>query len=113
MASLEPSDLSEIIRGSKAQRQCSIGLNETARAIEQGSVACCISAQDHTQKDAMNLIEALCGENKTPLIKVDSKELLGEWAGLAKLDEEGNVAKADPADAWLFDLFLLAQLARK
>jgi len=96
MSSLEPSDLSEIIRGAKAQRQCSIGLNETARAIEQGNAAVCISAQDHTEKNAMNLVEALCGENKTPLIKVDKKELLGEWAGLAKLDEEGNVAKARP-----------------
>jgi len=96
MASIEPTDLAEIIRGSKATRQLRLGLNETVRAIEQGQVACCIAANDHTQKDCTNLIEALCAENKTPLLKVDSKELLGEWAGLAKFDEEGNVAKARP-----------------
>jgi len=96
MSALEPSDLASLIQGANATRQCRKGLNEVARAIEQGSVACCISAQDHTQKDALKLVEALCAENKTPLIKVDSKDLLGEWAGLAKMDEEGNVAKARP-----------------
>lgn len=41
------------------------------------------------------MIEALCNEpeEKIPLIKVSDAKLLGEWAGLCKLDQDGNARK--------------------
>jgi len=96
MASIEPADLSTIIRASRAQRNCYLGLNEVCRAIEQGGVKLCLLANDVNDDSYKKLIEALSGETRTALVKVDSKELLGEWAGLAKIDEEGNVTKQRP-----------------
>jgi len=93
MAAIEPTDLSAIIRGSRAQRTCYLGLNEVCRAIEQGGIELLLLANDVNDASYKSLIEALAGETRTALIKVDSKDLLGEWAGLAKIDEEGNVTK--------------------
>jgi small subunit ribosomal protein S12e len=39
------------------------------------------------------LIQALCQEHGIPIIKVDSNQKLGEWAGLCKLDAEGKARK--------------------
>merc|ERR1712131_62244 len=39
------------------------------------------------------LVTALCMEHNIPLIKVDSNMKLGEWAGLCKIDNEGNARK--------------------
>jgi len=93
---LEPQDLSAILRGARNQRHAYLGLNEAVRAMEQGGVELCILANDVNDEAYRSLVEALANETRTALIKVDSRELLGEWAGLARLDEEGNVAKARP-----------------
>lgn len=37
---------------------------------------------------------SLCAEHKINLIKVADPKVLGTWAGLAKLDREGNARKA-------------------
>ena len=39
------------------------------------------------------LVQALCQEHQIPLIKVDSNQKLGEWAGLCKLDADGKPRK--------------------
>merc|ERR1712088_872986 len=39
-------------------------------------------------------VTAITKEGKTALINVDSKEILGTWCGLSKIDEEGEVVKA-------------------
>lgn len=41
----------------------------------------------------MKLIEALCAEHNINLIKVADPKKLGEWAGLCKIDREGNPRK--------------------
>lgn len=92
--SLEGSDLSAVMRGARVQRHAFLGLNEAVRAVEQGNVELILLANDVNDAAYKSLIEAIAAETKTSLIKVDSKELLGEWAGFAKMDEEGNVVKA-------------------
>jgi len=96
MAAIEAQDLSQVMRGARQMRHAFLGLNEAVRAIEQGGIELCLLANDVNDDAYKSLIEALASETKTALIKVDSKDLLGEWAGLAKMDEEGNVAKARP-----------------
>ena len=71
-----------------------LGLKESVRSIAQGQSALVFLASDVGEAQYKSLVEAICRENSTALIKVDSKELLGQWCGLAKLDEEGEVAKA-------------------
>ncbi len=41
----------------------------------------------------MKLVEALCAEHSIDLIKVDDNKLLGEWAGMCKIDKEGKARK--------------------
>lgn len=39
------------------------------------------------------MIEALCAEHNIQLIKVSDAKVLGQWAGLAKIDREGKPRK--------------------
>merc|ERR1712130_30333 len=69
------------------------GLNETARALEKGQAQLAILADDCHQPDYKKLVEALCAENGTPLLSVPEAKQLGQWAGLCKIDSEGEARK--------------------
>lgn len=69
------------------------GLREACRALENGEAQMCILAEDCDQPDYKKLIEALCSEKAVNLISVPTKQQLGEWAGLCKLDSEGQARK--------------------
>mmetsp|Transcript_44151 Transcript_44151/g.112692 ORF Transcript_44151/g.112692 Transcript_44151/m.112692 type:complete len:143 (-) Transcript_44151:123-551(-) len=71
------------------------GLHEACRAIEKGEgfARLCVLAEDCNQPDYTKLIEALCHERNVDLITVPSNKQLGEYAGLCKIDEEGNARK--------------------
>merc|ERR1712110_286023 len=45
----------------------------------------CVLAENCDEKEYKKLVQALCQEHQIPLIKVDSNQKLGEWAGLCKL----------------------------
>ena len=46
-----------------------------------------------TESEYIKLVEALCAEHNINLIKVADAKKLGEWAGLCKIDREGNARK--------------------
>jgi small subunit ribosomal protein S12e len=46
-----------------------------------------------TESEYIKLVEALCAEHNINLIKVSDAKKLGEWAGLCKIDREGNARK--------------------
>ena len=69
------------------------GVNECVKAIERGQGQLCVLAQDCNQPDYVKLVEGLCKEYNVSLIAVPSNETLGEWAGLCKIDAEGNPRK--------------------
>eukprot|EP01023_Acetabularia_acetabulum_P030206 TRINITY_DN2843_c2_g1_i1.p3 TRINITY_DN2843_c2_g1~~TRINITY_DN2843_c2_g1_i1.p3 ORF type:complete len:147 (-),score=28.01 TRINITY_DN2843_c2_g1_i1:121-561(-) len=69
------------------------GLHEACRAIERDDAELCILADDCDQPDYKKLIEALCGEKNVSLIGVPERKVLGELAGMCKLDAEGNAQK--------------------
>ena len=50
-------------------------------------------AEDCNQPDYKKLIEALCAEHNVSLISVPENKGLGEMAGLARIDAEGNARK--------------------
>lgn len=72
------------------------GINECARAIDRDKAKVCFLAKNCENADYKTLIKALCTEHSVPLVEVEDREHLGEWAGLCKVDSNGvarNVAK--------------------
>ena len=53
----------------------------------------CLLANNVEEPAYTRLVEALCQEHQIRLLKVDSNKTLGEWAGLCKIDREGNPRK--------------------
>src|SRR2546426_6708940 len=50
----------------------------------------CVLATSCDEPGYAKLIEALCKEHRIDLMKVDDSKKLGEWAGLCKIDKEGQ-----------------------
>lgn len=69
------------------------GLNEAARALERGSAQLAVLADDCDQPDIKKLVEALCAEHNVSLLSVPESKQLGQWAGLCKLDADGEPRK--------------------
>merc|ERR1712054_420893 len=69
------------------------GLRECQKALEKGQVHLCILAGDCNEPAYVSLITALCLERNVKLLKVKNGKSLGEWAGLRKLDREGQPRK--------------------
>lgn len=65
-----------------------------AKALDRGEAFLCILAKDCDNDEYTKLVKALCAEGSVPLIMADSGVEIGEWCGLAKYDDEGNVRKA-------------------
>ena len=86
------------------------GLRECAKALDKRQAHLCVLVETCTEAEYLKLIEALRAEHKINLIKVrtfndrvrlgltslrqvgDAK-VLGTWAGLCKIDREGNPRK--------------------
>ena len=56
----------------------------------------CVLAEDCNQPDYKKLIEALCAEQNVSLLSVPEAKQLGQWAGLCKIDAEGEARKVPP-----------------
>ena len=69
------------------------GLSEVARSLDRGDAHLCILAKDCDDANYTKLINALCHQNNIDIIEVDERAQLAEWAGLAKVDREGNIKK--------------------
>jgi len=91
---MDASDIQAVVQQSLASRNAKLGLKEVARLVAQGNAAACLLASDVSEKEYKAVIEGLCRENKTPLLNVDSKEILGQWCGLSKVDDEGEVVRS-------------------
>ncbi len=48
-----------------------------------------------TEAEYIKLVEALCATHTIPLIKVGDAKVLGKWAGLCKIDRDGNARKIE------------------
>jgi len=85
--------IQQTIQERKAANQTRCGFNESRRKIENSEAVLCFLASNCDNQNYVKTIEALCRDRSTPIIKIESNELLGKWAGLCKLDEEGEVKK--------------------
>jgi len=113
----ETSAVKEVLKKALVYDGLARGLREAAKAIEKGQASLVLLAQDCTEQNYKNVIEALAAEQNVNLLHVPSNKDLGEWAGLRKLDATGNAHKVvscscvvvknfgeqTPALAWLLD----------
>lgn len=84
-----------VLRTSLVHDGLARGLREASKALSRGEAKLCVLCDSVTEESIIKLVEALCNEpdEKIPLIKVSDAKLLGEWAGLCQLDQEGNARK--------------------
>mmetsp|Transcript_20347 Transcript_20347/g.49873 ORF Transcript_20347/g.49873 Transcript_20347/m.49873 type:complete len:147 (-) Transcript_20347:78-518(-) len=87
------SALQEVLKMSLIADGLARGLNECAKALDHKEAQLCVLAQDCDEASYTGLIEALCAEMGVNLVRVPERKQLGEWAGLCKIDEEGNATK--------------------
>jgi len=69
------------------------GQHEVCKTLGRGEAHLCVLASNCEHPDYVKLVEALCAERNINLMKVDDRKKLGEWAGLCKIDKEGNARK--------------------
>merc|ERR1712008_543325 len=62
------------------------GLHEAVKALDKRQALLCLLANNCDEPGYTKLVEALCQEYQIRLLKVDSNKILGEWAGLCKID---------------------------
>jgi len=85
--------LQEIMKLAMTHDGIARGLREAVKALDKRQALLCILASNCDEQTYVKLIEALCAEHAINLIKVDDNKKLGEWAGLCKIDNEGNARK--------------------
>ncbi|KAJ1981510.1 40S ribosomal protein S12 [Dimargaris xerosporica] len=69
------------------------GLRQCCMALDSRQAHVCILSDSCTETEYVKLVEALCKEHSINLIKVSDPKKIGEWAGLCKIDREGNPRK--------------------
>ena len=87
--------LKVVLRTSLVHDGLARGLRESAKALTRGEAQLVVLVDSVTEDNIIKLVEGLANdpENKVPLIKVADAKQLGEWAGLGKIDREGNARK--------------------
>ncbi|KXN69310.1 40S ribosomal protein S12 [Conidiobolus coronatus NRRL 28638] len=85
--------LQQVLKRSMVHDGLVRGLRECVKALDRRQAHLCVLVESCTEKDYVKLVEALCNEHQISLIKVSDAKKLGEWAGLCKIDREGNARK--------------------
>ncbi|CAD7928038.1 unnamed protein product [Amoebophrya sp. A120] len=69
------------------------GLHEGAKVIDAGKAQFVFLSESCDEPAYKKLVKALCAEKQVPLYEVPDSKKLGEWAGLCKIDSDGNARK--------------------
>ncbi|KAJ3253014.1 40S ribosomal protein S12 [Boothiomyces macroporosus] len=85
--------LKQVLKKALINDGLSRGIRECVKALDRRQAQLCVLVETCTEKEYLKLVEALCVEHNINLIKLDDAKKLGEWAGLCKIDREGNARK--------------------
>ncbi|KAH9977595.1 40S ribosomal protein S12 [Lactifluus volemus] len=85
--------LEQVLKKSLKHDGLARGLRECAKALDRRQAHVCVLVETCTEAEYIKLIEALCATHTIPLIKVGDAKVLGKWAGLCKIDRDGNARK--------------------
>merc|ERR1712137_1238684 len=84
------SALKRVLKNALCHDGLARGIRECARMLDKRRVHLCVLAKNCSEPAYQKLIKALCTEHAINLLEVDDNAELGEWAGLCKIDAEGN-----------------------
>ena len=90
------SALKIVLRNSLNHGQLARGLRECLKAIDRHQAHLCVLSSACDEESYVKLVTSFCMENNIPLLKVDDPRLLGEWAGICKMNKEGKAFKVVP-----------------
>ncbi|KAG9397047.1 Ribosomal protein S12e [Carpediemonas membranifera] len=85
--------LREVMKSARFTDGLLRGLREVAKAVDSKRAVICLLAADCDNQQYTKLVTALCKDREVPLMQVESKKTLGEWAGLCRFNEEGEACK--------------------
>ena len=69
------------------------GLHEAAKVIDAGKAQMVFLSDSCDEPAYKKLVKELCLEKSVPYVEVPNSKKLGEWAGLCKIDKDGNARK--------------------
>lgn len=87
------SAIKEVLKNARGRGSVVRGLHEVAKALESGIAKLVFLSESCNEPAYKKLIQALAKEKGVPLVLVADKKELGEWAGLCKIDKDGNARK--------------------
>merc|ERR1711865_11926 len=87
------SALKQVLKKALCHDGLARGIRECARMLDKRRVHLCILADNCSEPAYKKLIQALCTEHSINMMTVPDNTELGEWAGLCKIDAEGNARK--------------------
>merc|ERR1711937_12197 len=87
------SALKQVLKKALCHDGLARGIRECARMLDKRRVHLCILADNCSEPQYKKLISALCTEHSINMMTVPDNTELGEWAGLCKIDAEGNARK--------------------
>merc|ERR1712205_291205 len=90
------SALKRVLKNALCHDGLARGIRECARVLDKRRVHLCVLATNCSEPAYQKLIKALCTEHAINLMEVGDNAELGEWAGLCKIDAEGNARKVVP-----------------
>eukprot|EP00474_Spongospora_subterranea_P008358 CRZ08816.1 hypothetical protein [Spongospora subterranea] len=85
--------LQEVIKKSMVHDGLVRGLKESVKALDRREAHLCLLASSCDEAAYKKLVKAMCEQRQIPLIMVEDAKMLGEWAGLCKIDSEGKPVK--------------------
>merc|ERR1711931_194859 len=85
--------LQEVLKTALIHDGLARGIRECAKALDKREAVLCVLANNCNEPMYKRLVEALCVEHEINIMKVEDNKKLGEWAGLCKIDKEGNARK--------------------
>eukprot|EP01027_Heterolobosea_sp_BB2_P020604 GEZU01029404.1.p2 GENE.GEZU01029404.1~~GEZU01029404.1.p2 ORF type:complete len:138 (-),score=67.67 GEZU01029404.1:183-596(-) len=86
--------LKQVLKKAQIHDGLARGIRESVKALDRRQAYFCVLAEDCDEKSYKQLIEALCAQHGIDLIKVPSKQQLGEWVGIARYDKDMALKKS-------------------